>query len=96
MFSDGIGKLLSNTFEFETDPDMDGLIALVTEIRTELNHQHCAFERFTINAYGLLPLENQIYPNWFGRKKDYIMQMLNCDKQHLHFICRSFWRRLGK
>ena len=28
LFSDGIGKLLSNTFEFETDSEMDGLLAL--------------------------------------------------------------------
>ena len=60
LFSDGIGKLLSNTFEFDTDPDMDGLLALVAEIRTELNHQHCAYERFTVKGpIALLPLENQ-------------------------------------
>jgi 2-octaprenyl-6-methoxyphenol hydroxylase len=99
LFSDGIGKLLSNTFEFETDPDMDGLMALVTEIRTELNHQHCAFERFTVNGpIALLPLENQNLSKlvWTG-KKDYIMQMLNCDKQAFATLfVDHFGERLGK
>jgi len=83
LFSDGIGKLLSNTFEFENDPDMDDLLALVAEIHTELNHQHCAYERFTVNGpIALLPLENQNLSKlvWTG-KKDYIMQILDCDKQ---------------
>ena len=83
LFSDGIGKLLSNTFEFENDPGMDDLLALVAEIHTELNHQHCAYERFTVNGpIALLPLENQNLSKlvWTG-KKDYIMQILNCDKQ---------------
>ena len=99
LFSDGIGKLLSNTFEFETDPDMDGLVALVTEIHTELNHQHCAFERFTVNGpIALLPLENQNLSKlvWTG-KKDYIMQMLNCDKQTFATLfVDHFGERLGK
>ena len=99
LFSDGIGKLLSNTFEFETDSEMDGLLALVAEIRTELNHQHCAFERFTVNGpIALLPLENQNLSKlvWTG-KKDYIMQMLNCDKQAFATLfVDHFGERLGK
>lgn len=99
LFSDGIGKLLSNTFEFDTDPDMDGLLALVAEIRTELNHQHCAYERFTVNGpIALLPLENQNLSKlvWTG-KKDFIMQMLNCDKQSFSTLFADhFGERLGK
>lgn len=99
FFSDGIGKLLSNTFEFDTDPDMDGLLALVAEIRTELNHQHCAYERFTVNGpIALLPLENQNLSKlvWTG-KKDFIMQMLNCDKQSFSTLFADhFGERLGK
>ena len=98
LFSDGIGKLLSNTFEFETDPDMDGLMALVAEIRTELNHQNCAYERFTVNGpIALLPLENQNLSKlvWTG-KKDYILQILNCDKQTFAiFFNDHFGERLG-
>ena len=99
LFSDGIGKLLSNTFEFDTDPDMDGLLALVAEIRTELNHQHCAYERFTVKGpIALLPLENQNLSKlvWTG-KKDFIMQMLNCDKQSFSTLFADhFGERLGK
>lgn len=99
LFSDGIGKLLSNTFEFDTDPDMDGLLALVAEIRTELNHQYCAYERFTVKGpVALLPLENQNLSKlvWTG-KKDFIMQMLNCDKQSFSTLFADhFGERLGK
>ncbi len=98
LFSDGIGKLLSNTFEFENDPDMDDLLALVAEIHTELNHQNCAYERFTVNGpIALLPLEKQNLSKlvWTG-KKDYIMQILNCDKQTFAtFFKDHFGERLG-
>ena len=98
LFSDGIGKLLSNTFEFENDPGMDDLLALVAEIHTELNHQHCAYERFTVNGpIALLPLENQNLSKlvWTG-KKDYIMQILNCDKQTFATSFKDhFGERLG-
>jgi len=98
LFSDGIGKLLSNTFEFENDPDMDDLLALVAEIHTELNHHNCAYERFTVNGpIALLPLEKQNLSKlvWTG-KKDYIMQILNCDKQTFATSFKDhFGERLG-
>ena len=98
LFSDGIGKLLSNTFEFENDPDMDDLLALVAEIHTELNHHNCAYERFTVNGpIALLPLEKQNLSKlvWTG-KKDYITQILNFDKQTFATAFNDhFGERLG-
>jgi 2-octaprenyl-6-methoxyphenol hydroxylase len=47
VFSDGIGNLLENQFEFSVDNEIANYSALVCEVDTQLKHKNIAYERFT-------------------------------------------------
>jgi 2-octaprenyl-6-methoxyphenol hydroxylase len=60
IFSDGIGNLLTNQFEFSVDNEMSNYSALVCEVDTQLKHKNIAYERFTPDGpIALLPINNE-------------------------------------
>ena len=99
VFSDGIGNLLNNQFEFSVDNEMANYSALVCEIDTQLKHKNVAYERFTPDGpIALLPIDNQSLSKlvWTGNNH-FIEGLLKLNKnEFIDLFHENFGERLGQ
>ena len=99
VFSDGIGSLFDNQFEFFVDNEMANYSALVCEIDTQLKHKNVAYERFTSDGpIALLPIDNKSLSKlvWTGSN-----QFVEClqkynNNQFTDLFHKNFGERLGQ
>jgi len=99
IFSDGIGNLLNNQFEFFVDNEMSNYSALVCEVTTQLKHQNIAYERFTPDGpIALLPINNESLSKlvWTGNS-NFVEDLFNLDNnQFIEYFHEQFGERLGQ
>lgn len=99
VFADGVGNLLDSKFEYIEDQEIKNLSGLVTKIETELDHNQCAYERFTQDGpIALLPLDRKNLSKLIlTGHKGYIddVYQLSDDKFEEFFI-ENFGERLGR
>ena len=99
VFSDGIGNLLENQFEFSVDNDMANYSALVCEIDTQLKHKNLAYERFTPDGpIASLPIDNESLSKlvWTGNNHfiDGLLKLNN--NEFFDLFHNNFGERLGQ
>jgi 2-octaprenyl-6-methoxyphenol hydroxylase len=99
IFSDGIGNLLNNQFEFSVDNEMSNYSALVCEVTTQLKHQNIAYERFTPDGpIALLPINNESLSKlvWTG-KSNFVESLFKLNNnQFIECFHEQFGERLGQ
>ena len=99
IFSDGIGNLLNNQFEFSVDNEMSNYSALVCEVTTQLKHQNIAYERFTPDGpIALLPINNESLSKlvWTGNS-NFVESLFKLNNnQFIEFFHEQFGERLGQ
>ena len=99
IFSDGIGNLLNNQFEFSVDNEMSNYSALVCEVTTQLKHQNTAYERFTPDGpIALLPINNESLSKlvWTGNS-NFVESLFKLNNnQFIEFFHEQFGERLGQ
>lgn len=99
IFSDGIGNLLDNQFEFSVDNEMSNYSALVCEVTTQLKHQNIAYERFTPDGpIALLPINNESLSKlvWTG-KSNFVESLFKLNNnQFIECFHEQFGERLGQ
>lgn len=99
IFSDGIGNLLNNQFEFSVDNEMSNYSALVCEITTQLKHQNIAYERFTPDGpIALLPINNESLSKlvWTGNS-NFVESLFKLNNnQFIECFHEQFGERLGQ
>lgn len=99
IFSDGIGKLLNNQFEFSVDNEMSNYSALVCEVTTQLKHQNIAYERFTPDGpIALLPINNESLSKlvWTGNS-NFVESLFKLNNnQFIECFHEQFGERLGQ
>lgn len=99
IFSDGIGNLLNNQFEFSVDNEMSNYSALVCEVTTQLKHQNIAYERFTPDGpIALLPINNESVSKlvWTGNS-NFVESLFKLNNnQFIEFFHEQFGERLGQ
>lgn len=99
IFSDGIGNLLNNQFEFSVDNEMSNYSALVCEVTTQLKHQNIAYERFTPDGpIALLPINNESLSKlvWTGNS-NFVESLFKLNNnQFIECFHEQFGERLGQ
>ena len=99
IFSDGIGNLLNNQFEFSVDNEMSNYSALVCEVTTQLKHKNIAYERFTPDGpIALLPINNESLSKlvWTGNS-NFVEDLFNLDNnQFIEYFHEQFGERLAQ
>ena len=99
IFSDGIGNLLNNQFEFSVDNEMSNYSALVCEVTTQLKHQNTAYERFTPDGpIALLPINNESLSKlvWTGNS-NFVESLFKLNNnQFIECFHEQFGERLGQ
>ena len=99
IFSDGIGNLLNNQFEFSVDNEMSNYSALVCEVTTQLKHQNIAYERFTPDGpIALLPINNESLSKlvWTGNS-NFVESLFKLNNnQFIEYFHEQFGERLGQ
>jgi len=99
VFSDGVGNLLDNQFEFSVENEMANYSALVCEVKTQLEHKNTAYERFTMNGpIALLPIDNSSLSKlvWTGHDH-FIEGLLKLDNnEFIELFHENFGERLGQ
>lgn len=99
IFSDGIGNLLNNQFEFSVDNEMSNYLALVCEVTTQLKHQNIAYERFTPDGpIALLPINNESLSKlvWTGNS-NFVESLFKLNNnQFIECFHEQFGERLGQ
>ncbi|MDA9222074.1 FAD-dependent monooxygenase [Methylophilaceae bacterium] len=99
IFSDGIGNLLNNQFEFSVDNEMSNYSALVCEVTTQLKHQNIAYERFTPDGpIALLPINNESLSKlvWTGNS-NFVESLFKLNNNQLiECFHEQFGERLGQ
>ena len=99
IFSDGIGNLLNNQFEFFVDNEMSNYSALVCEVTTQLKHQNIAYERFTPDGpIALLPINNESLSKlvWTGNS-NFVESLFKLNNnQFIECFHEQFGERLGQ
>ena len=99
IFSDGIGNLLNNQFEFSVDNEMSNYSALVCEVTTQLKHQNIAYERFTPDGpIALLPINNESLSKlvWTGNN-NFVESLFKLNNnQFIEYFHEQFGERLGQ
>ena len=99
IFSDGIGNLLNNQFEFSVDNEMSNYSALVCEVTTQLKHQNIAYERFTPDGpIALLPINNESLSKlvWTGNS-NFVESLFKLNNnQFIECFYEQFGERLGQ
>ncbi len=99
IFSDGIGNLLNNQFEFSVDNEMSNYSALVCEVTTQLKHQNIAYERFTPDGpIALLPINNKSLSKlvWTGNS-NFVESLFKLNNnQFIECFHEQFGERLGQ
>ena len=99
VFSDGIGNLLDNQFEFSVDNEMANYSALVCEIDTQLKHKNVAYERFTPDGpIATLPIDSESLSKlvWTGNNQfiDGLHKYNN--NEFIDLFRKNFGERLGQ
>ena len=99
IFSDGIGNMLNNKFEFSVDKKMINYSALVCEVVTQKKHKNIAYERFTPDGpIALLPIDNNSMSKlvWTGNNQ-FIESLLKLNNnQFIELFHENFGERLGQ
>ncbi|NCV38273.1 MAG: hypothetical protein EBW64_03115 [Betaproteobacteria bacterium] len=99
IFSDGIGNLLNNQFEFFVDNEMSNYSALVCEVATQLKHKNIAYERFTPDGpIALLPINNESLSKlvWTGNS-NFVESLFKLNNnQFIECFHEQFGERLGQ
>jgi len=99
IFSDGIGNLLNNQFEFSVDNEMSNYSALVCEVTTQLKHQNTAYERFTPDGpIALLPINNESLSKlvWTGNS-NFVESLFKLNNnEFIEYFHEQFGERLGQ
>ena len=99
IFSDGIGNLLNNQFEFSVDNEMSNYSALLCEVTTQLKHQNIAYERFTPDGpIALLPINNESLSKlvWTGNS-NFVESLFKLNNnQFIEYFHEQFGERLGQ
>lgn len=99
IFSDGIGNLLNNQFEFFVDNEMSNYSALVCEVTTQLKHKNIAYERFTPDGpIALLPINNESLSKlvWTGNS-NFVEDLFKLDNdEFIEYFHEQFGERLGQ
>ncbi|EDZ63929.1 ubiquinone biosynthesis hydroxylase, UbiH/UbiF/VisC/COQ6 family [beta proteobacterium KB13] len=99
VFSDGIGNLLDNQFEFSVDNEIANYSALVCEVDTQLKHKNIAYERFTPDGpIALLPINNNSLSKlvWTGNNH-FIEDLLKLNNnEFIELFNENFGERLGQ
>ena len=99
VFSDGIGNLLENQFEFSVDNEMENYSALVCEVDTQLKHKNIAYERFTPDGpIALLPINNNSLSKlvWTGNNKFIEGLRKFNNNEFIELFHDNFGERLGQ
>ncbi|NCV28092.1 MAG: hypothetical protein EBW69_04700 [Nitrosomonadales bacterium] len=99
IFSDGIGNLLNNQFEFSVDNEMSNYSALVCQVTTQLKHKNIAYERFTPDGpIALLPINNESLSKlvWTGNS-NFVESLFKLNNnQFIECFHEQFGERLGQ
>ena len=99
VFSDGIGSLLNNQFEFSVDKKMANYSALVCEIDTQLKHKNVAYERFTSDGpIALLPIDNKSLSKLVWTGSNQFIEGLHKynNNEFIDLFHKNFGERLGQ
>ena len=99
VFSDGIGNLLENQFEFSVDNEITNYSALVCEVDTQLKHKNIAYERFTPDGpIALLPINNNSLSKLVWTGKNQFIESLRKfnNNEFIELFHDNFGERLGQ